>query len=46
MPKCKNQNSIYHLLLLLYGNLNLSPSPVYQNLLQCSNEWKALNNNG
>ena len=44
--KYENLNSFSQLLLLLSGDINLNPGPVYQGTLQCSNEWNVFKNRG
>ena len=44
--KYQNLNSFSHLLLLLSGDISLNPGPVYQDTLQCLNEWNVFKNRG
>ena len=44
--KYKNLYSFSQLLLLLSGDISLSPGPVHQGTLQCSNEWNVFKNRG
>ena len=39
-------NSFSQLLLLLSGNISLTPAAVHQGTLQCSNEWNVFKNRG
>ena len=44
--KYKNLYSFSQLLLLLSDDISLSPGPVHQVILQCSNEWSVFKNRG
>ena len=44
--KYKTLNSFSQLLLLLSGNISLTPAAVHQGTLQCWNEWNVFKNRG
>ena len=44
--KYQSLNSFSHLLLLLSGDISLNLGPVYQDTLQCLNEWSVFKNRG